>query len=144
MGQNETFLFLAPDLERFLLKNDLDAAAIVRKCNQQVDVSFGTNPASDVDGQKEPVTIILASAAVIAALTPILRELIRNLSGRDVVIRERRLVPVEDSKGAVVHDASGTPILHWVDVAKGQVTDATSQPVTIKGFGIDISFGESK
>jgi len=43
-------------------------------------------------------------------------------------------VPVEDSKGVVVRDAAGVPLLHWVDAVQ-------ADRFKIKGFGIEISFG---
>jgi ssDNA-binding replication factor A large subunit len=81
----------------------------------------------------------LASAAVVAAATPILRELIRTLSGRETAIRERRLVPVEDSAGEVLRDETGEPTLYWKNVAANSAE--SSQNIKIKGFGIEISFG---
>jgi hypothetical protein len=144
MDQNETFLFLTPEVERFLSENEFDTKQLLQKSGYKVEVRLGQNPAFDSAGKKEPVTILLASAAVIAALTPAVRELIRNLSGRDVVVRERRLVPVESSKGDVVRDASGAPVLHWVDVVKGLAPDPAPQPIKIRGFGIEISFGGKK
>jgi hypothetical protein len=77
-------------------------------------VRHGEDPAALSVGKKEPATILVASAAVIAAATPILRELIRSISGRDVVVRERRLLPVEDSKGKMVKER-----LSWRTISKG-------------------------
>jgi hypothetical protein len=139
MAQEETFLFLAPEVERFFSKNEIDINQLLKKSGQKIEIRLGHNP--EKPGAKEPVTILFASAAVIAALTPILRDLIRNLSGQNVVVRERRLLPVEDSKGNAVRDASGAPILKWVDVVKGEVPDRAAQPVKIKGLGVEISFG---
>jgi hypothetical protein len=140
-SQDEVFLFLSPDVNRFLSQNDIGARELVQKAGLQIGVRLGENPAINNAGEKEPATVLLASAAVIAALTPILRDLMRNLSGREAVVRERRLLPVEDSKGDVIRDASGAVVLHWVDVVKGQASEHPSQPIKIKGLGIEISFG---
>ena len=139
--EDKVFFFLAPEVEDFLIENDIGVRQILQKSGLATVAQLGENPASNSAGEKEPATILLASAAVIAAATPILRELIRNISGREAVVREQHLVPVEDSKGKLVRDAEGAPILHWVDVSKGQAPDQSPQAIKIKGFGIEISFG---
>lgn len=86
-----------------------------------LDVSKGNYGGARLDtaaGLKEPVTVILASAAVITSLTPILSKLISSLSRRPVVVSERILVPVEDSSGTIVVDSSGQPIMQWVEKAR--------------------------
>lgn len=140
-SQDQVFLFLSPDVDRFLAENSVTTRELFAKANIEAEIQFGNNPASTGVGAKEPATILLASAALIAAATPILRELIRNLSGRDAVVRERHLLPVEDSEGNVIYNAAGAPILQWVDIAKGGAPDQAPQAIHIKGFGIEISFG---
>jgi hypothetical protein len=139
--QDQVFLFLSPEVDRFLTENGVTTRELLGKANLKVGIQLGDNPASSSAGEKEPATILLASAALVAAATPILRELIRGLSGREAVVRERHLLPVEDSKGNVMHDVAGAPILHWVDIVKGAAPDQASQAIHIKGFGIEISFG---
>lgn len=134
----EVFVFLSPEVERFLTDNEIGLKDLFVKAGIKTNVKLGQDPVSNGEGRKEPATIILASAAVIAAATPILKELIKNLSGRETAVRERRLLPVEDSKGKTVLDASGEPILHWTNVAKAQ---DEADKITIKGFGVEISFG---
>jgi hypothetical protein len=137
--ENEVFFFLAPDVERYLTQNGLGPRELFQKTGLEIVMRLGEDPAARGTGRKEPVTILLASAAVIAAATPILRELIRNVSGREIVVHERRLLPVEDSKGNAIRDGAGEPILQWVDVAK--FPDQAAQSIKIKGFGMEISFG---
>jgi hypothetical protein len=140
-SQDEVFFFLSPELENYLSENDIGARELFQKAGFETAVRLGEDPAARSTGKKEPATILLASAAVIAAATPIVRELIRNISGREAVVRERRLLPVEDSKGNEVRNTAGEPILHWVDVSKGHAPDQAPQSIKIKGFGIEISFG---
>jgi len=140
-SQDGVFFFLAPEVNRFLVENNIGMRELLQRAGLPSAVQLGENPAGNSAGEKEPATILLASAALIAAATPILRELIRNISGREAVVRERHLLPVEDSKGKLVHDATGAPILHWVDVSKGPAPDQAPQSSKIKGFGIEISFG---
>jgi len=64
------YLMLTPDLERALAENEIDLNELVRRAAPNVRLEMGENFVSSADGQKELVTILLASAAVIAALTP--------------------------------------------------------------------------
>jgi hypothetical protein len=141
MNEDNVVLFLSPEVNRFFSENGFDAQELIQKTNQPVTVHLGENPAFGTSGKKEPVTILLASAAVIAATTPLLRDLIHELSGREAVVRERRLVPVEDSAGNVIRESNGEARLHWVDGVKGAKPEQKSQPVKVKGYGIEISFG---
>jgi hypothetical protein len=140
--RDEVFVFLSPDVERFLIDNEIDIRELISRTGQRVDVRRGTDPASTSAGSKEPVTILLASAAIIAVATPLLRDLLHTLSGRDAVIRERRLLPVEDSSGNVVRNAKGEATLHWVDAVKSVPNVQKPQAVNVKGWGIEISFRE--
>lgn len=127
------FLFLSSEVQQLLDQHETSIEELLRRADSHIKVDIGEDPAKASEGQKEPATILLASAAVIASLTPILREVIRGLSGRDPVISERRLVPTLDAKGEVVRDSKGEPVLYW--------TDVSSQAIKIKGFGVEISFG---
>jgi hypothetical protein len=140
-SDRQVFLFLSPDVERLLADHDVDVKEVIRRTTQPITVGFGQDPATAASGAKDPVTILMASAAVIAAATPLIRELIRTLAGREPVIREKRLVPVEDSRGNVVLDSNGQATLHWVDEVKAVIPEHTSEPLAIKGFGIEISIG---
>jgi hypothetical protein len=140
--EEQVFLFLAPDVRKFFTDNDISFTDVLRRAGVTSPLRHGQDPTETGRGTKEPATILLASAAVIVAATPILRQLIHNLTGRNVVVSERRLVPVEDTKGNVVCDSQGTPVLHWVELPKGLLSEAPSQITKIKGFGIEISLGE--
>ncbi|WP_175162340.1 hypothetical protein [Achromobacter aegrifaciens] len=138
----EVYFFLSPEVHRYLADNDISTSWLLKQTGKEIAIRLGENPAPDIRGEKEPATILLASAAVIAAATPILREVLRTFAGRDPVIRERRLVPVADSSGELVRDANGQPVLQWVDEIKGLIPESPIQSGGIKGFGIEISFGD--
>ncbi len=137
-----TYLFISPELEKFLIDNEISVADMLRETKQEVPIALVDDPATQENRQKEPVTLILASTAVIAALTPVLKEVIRRIARRDPVIRDRMLVPVETRDGTVIRNADGEPILHWVDKAVGLVPEVKSEATNIKGiFGMEITLG---
>ncbi|MFG5380783.1 hypothetical protein [Yoonia sp. R2-816] len=134
------YVLLGADLSKFLVENDFSVSDLVKKADSAVEIEVAPNPETQTSPRKEPATIILASAAVVAALTPLLIEVIRNVSRREAVIREKRLVPVEDSNGNHMNDGEGNPILHWVDVVVQDDPGARKQSISVKGFGIEIEF----
>lgn len=133
-------VFLSPEVQQVLLDHETDVEELLRKAAFPVKVESGADPALNAMGKKEPATILLASAAVIAAATPLLRDLIRALSGRDTVIIERRLVPVQDDTGKLVRGTDGEPVLHWAEVGRER-KEPEAQVTKIKGLGVEISFG---
>ncbi len=135
------YVFLSREVENYFVENEISVREIIYQSGLNFNLGISQNPASDAIGEKEPATIILASAAVIAAATPLLVNILEKIIGREVVIRERRLVPVEDSNRNIVHDKNGDAILHWVDIAKEKIEETEQYKVSIKGFGIEISIG---
>lgn len=141
MKTEATFLMFSDEARRFLAENDIDDRELIARTGQPLGVGRADDPSQQGIGRKELTTVLLASAAVVAAATPALREIIHALSGRDTIIREKRLVAVEDGAGNIVLGADGEPILHWVEVAKTVSNPEPAQPILVKGFGIEISFG---
>ena len=138
----EAVLLISSEVEAALLGSGVSIEELIDQANMPVEVKAGTDPAADSTGTKDPATIMVASAVVIAALTPILKKIIRSLSDKEVVIREKRLVPVEDSSGDIVRNGAGEPILHWVCVAKETIAESSEPKIALKGpLGIEISFG---
>ena len=111
----EVAIFISPEIEEVFADNGVDVISILRE--EELDVQRGKAIArvSAASGLKEPVSIILASAFVISVLTPIITKAITALSGKQVLVTERILAPVETSDGKVVCDAEGNPILQWID-----------------------------
>ncbi|UVK35799.1 hypothetical protein LHFGNBLO_006013 (plasmid) [Mesorhizobium sp. AR10] len=136
-GQDRVYLSLSPQVAAFLTDNDIDIAELLAKAKVDARITLGEDPATVGLGHKEPATIILASAAAIAIATPLLRELIRNISGKTPVIRERQLVQVKDAEDKSAFDANGNPIMEWRETERSNVG---ADKVVVKGFGIEISF----
>ncbi len=77
---------------------------------------FAKDPTADANsGCKDATSVILASAALVLSITPFLSKIISALSHKRVLVKEKVLVPVEDSSGNVVRDSFGEPILHWLE-----------------------------
>jgi hypothetical protein len=109
-------------------------------------LAFAQNPVIDEgSNQKDPAIVILASAALVISLTPILSRVLASLSRKPVLIKDKALVPVEDSSGNILTNAKGEPILRLED--RSRYVEATSEKdlgkLEIKGFGISISFDSS-
>lgn len=102
-------------------------------------MSASSDPASDAEDDTRAVaTTILASAAVIAALTPVILKIIESLTYK--IVHDTVLVPVEDSSGNVVTDSSGEPKLQWVRKAKFLESSQgnSAQEIKIKALGFEI------
>jgi hypothetical protein len=143
-GQQEVFVFLSPEIQELLADNQTDLVDLLRQEGVDVRSGFVQDPSSSSDaGHKEPVTVILASAALVLALTPLLTKLIEALSHEAVIVTEQVLVPVEDSQGQIVRDKEGQPVLHWVE--RNRVVESAARPseetaVDIKGYGISVGY----
>jgi hypothetical protein len=138
--QRELVVYASPEVEELLADNEIDLVELLR--SEGLEVSRGSVtegiPVAEA-GLKEPVTILLASAAVIASLTPIISRVISALSHKRVVTKERQLVPVEDSKGNVVRDSSGNPLLHWVD--RTRLLESAAKPRDHTSLKVDSPIG---
>lgn len=117
--QGKLAVFASPEVRELLADNEIDLVELLRA--EGLEVSRGSAsegiPGAE-DGLKEPVTILLASAVVIASLTPIISRVISALAHKQVITKDQVLVPVEDSKGELVRDSSGNPLLHWMERAR--------------------------
>src|SRR5262249_2004840 len=109
------FVFASPDVQELLTGYRIDLVELLAEEGVEVGQAFAENPATSLDpGLKEPATVILASAALVLALTPIISRALDRLTRKSVVVKEMILVPVEDSQGNVVQDSLGKPILQWI------------------------------
>lgn len=133
------------EIEEALADNGVTIADLLAQQGVPLETEVGSDPASGDDGNKEAVTIILATAGLVMAATPLLKRGIRPLVHKSVVATERVLVPVEDSQGNVVRDAEGQPVLRWIDRSR-LIESAASDPnqkIEISGFGIELKLEES-
>src|SRR5580693_4011186 len=113
-GLQEVFVYLPDEVARFLAENGENLADLLRREGLAVNARLEVDPA-EPSGSRDLTLVLLATAAVITALTPTLTRIISAISNRPVLAKELRLRPVEDIKGRVLRDANGNPILHWID-----------------------------
>lgn len=147
-NQTQIFLFLSPDIEELLIDNETDLVELLQQEGIEVNQGFLKDPTKDAQsGHKDPTTVILASAALILAITPIVSKVIAALSHKKVVIKELVCVPVEDSSKNVVRDSSGEPILQWVErtrlLESSQKIELGTQ-ISLKGpVGLEVTYEDS-
>ena len=132
------YLLLTPDLERVLAEQEIDLNELVRQAAPGARIEMGQNPAAGAAGEKELVTILLASAVVIAALTPALKELIRAATNRPIVATDLSPVPLLDGSGKPILRPDGEPAVAWAQTTR-DLNPTTA--VEVDGFGIRFSIG---
>jgi len=144
-GQTQIFFFISHDIEELLIDNGIDLVEFLQQEGIEVNQDFATDPTTDSKSSyRDPTTIILASAALVLAITPIISKLIAALSHKKVLIKELVLVPVEDSSGNVVKDSYGEPILQWIErvrLLESSEKIGSATQISIKGpVGLEISY----
>jgi hypothetical protein len=145
MQSDRLYISFDPEIEALLADNFIDLEGALRQAGHDVTLEHTSRPGGRAaSAGKEPATILVATAAVILAATPVIREIIQSVSRRPVVLKQRRLIPVEDSKGNVVLGTDGQVVLQWVEAADVKALPTTStdeQNVDVKGpLGIHISY----
>jgi hypothetical protein len=145
MEQHETvYVFASREVQGLLADSETDLVELLNREGLPVRRGFARDPAHANDaGHKEPTSVILVSAALVAALTPTLAKIIAALSHKAVAVEEEVAVPLEDSTGRVVRGAAGEPVIHWVKRAR--IVESTEKPQeqsswSIKGLGLRIDF----
>ncbi len=139
------YVLATPEVRAFLADNETSLAELLRAEGVDVEEQTAANPVRKEGGStKEPVTILLASAAVIATLTPVITRILQRFSREPVVAEEQMLLPVLDANGAPVKDKDGQPLTYWASRAR-ILTDAqpklASSELTIEGpMGIKVSY----
>jgi hypothetical protein len=146
-SKEELFVFTSPDVDAIFAENRTSLAYLLKREGCDVEQGFGTDPAkaSSGDATREIATTILASAALAAALTPIVLKVLQSLTYKDVVVHEVILVPVEDSAGNVVENACGEPVMQWIKRSKilESTRDKNQQAIKIKALGFEIEIKSS-
>ena len=104
----------APEIRAFLANNGTSIGELLRAEGIAVEERRGANPARQGEGAtRELVTILLASAKIIAALAPVISTVLGRLVRKDIVVEEWELLPVLDGSGAPVLDKDGRPLTYW-------------------------------
>lgn len=137
------FVFSSTEVQELLADNHIDLVDILKREGVDVERGFEADPARGAGtGYKDVPTVILATAALIVALTPIVSRIVGTLAHRTALVREMVLIPVTDAEGNIVRDASGEPKLYWAPRAQFVESSETMDEmpnISIKGFGIEIS-----
>jgi hypothetical protein len=139
---SQVFIFADSEIQALLSGYETSLAELLVREGVQVSDGVAPNPAQVAGSrEKEPVSILIGTAAVILALTPVISKAISALANRPVVVTEWVCVPVEDSSGRVLRDANGDPVCTWVERARllepsrqgtGQEKVAISGPLGVK------------
>jgi hypothetical protein len=133
-NQTTAFIHLSPEIQRLFTDNDLDLVTVLQAEGAAVSRGSEVEPGKDavVRAKVEPITL-LASSAVIMALTPLLIRIVERLARKQALVKEREWVPVLDSKGNVVRDAKGNPQLRLVERSRFVSTpDAPPETTTVR------------
>jgi hypothetical protein len=141
-NQEPIFVFASSEIQDILADNQIDIVDVLRAEGFDLQRSLARNPAQKYGpGYKEPATVILATAALVAALTPVISKLISALAHKAVLVQEMVLTPVLDEQGNVVQDVLGNPVLYWAK--KSQILESTEAQETpsilVRGHGIEIN-----
>jgi hypothetical protein len=115
MDDKDLYILLSPTVVGVLAENDVNLCDVLTSAGYDAHRSYGEswNPAPV--GAKDITSVIVASGAVIASLTPLLIATVSSLTRRPVTVKEWVAVPAESSSGQLVKDESGTPILYWTE-----------------------------
>jgi len=136
------YVIFSEEVKTYLADNNIQLNELLRKAGQN-EISVVSDPAAP-EGTREPVTILLGAAAVVAASTPILARLIESITNRPVIVKDYDLVPAADQKGHVLLRQSGDPILYWRErtrLIESKSRTTTEQKITAKAIGgIEIGF----
>jgi hypothetical protein len=145
MDSHRLYIHFSPEVERDIADNALDIPAVLKTRGLQLQLQRAADPAVRGDNAlKDTALVLVATASVIAAATPLLKEVIQAISRRTVLVKDRKTVPVEDSSGNIVTNSNGQPLLQWVETAHVVQTGPPAserQVLGIKGpMGISISY----
>jgi hypothetical protein len=109
----QIYLELPPELQQLLNDNRLSIDEILRQQNVPAEVTYGVLPDEPEANtrSKEPVMIILASAAVALAVGSAISQVLRTLHRRPQLVEYYELVEKKDANGNVLRDRKGNPQL---------------------------------
>ena len=145
--KTEAFIFASSEIQEILLDNGVTLVELLEQEDYEINKTINSNPGvfEDEYRTKELATTILASAAFIAVLTPIILKVIQSLTYKQVVVHEMVLIPVLGVDGKVITDISGEPKLQWVKRARllESSIHESKQEISIKAFGFEIEIENS-
>jgi hypothetical protein len=111
--QTQIYLELPPELQQLLNDNGLSIDEILRQQNVPAEMTYGVLPDEPEASarSKDPVMIILASAAVALAVGSAISQVLRTLQRRPQLVEYYDLVELKDTRGNVLLDKKGKPQL---------------------------------
>ncbi|SRR6266852_1400823 len=133
----EKYILLSTELRNLLKERGVGISDLKNMVG--TEASLKTDPATQPEGAREPVTIILASAAAIVAATPAILQLIRTFQ-RPPTVEERELVPVTDKNGNIERRPNGEAILAWrerLQVGENKPSAGTEQKISMRLPGVE-------
>ncbi len=144
----QMFISLSPEIEELLFDNQVDLVELLQQEGMDVRQEFAKDPTADANsGYKDATRVIWASAALVLSITPLLSNSISALSHKTVLVKEKVLVPVEDSSGNVVRDSFGEPMLHWLERSRFLESSEempSSSKISLKGpLRLEITYEDS-
>jgi hypothetical protein len=88
-GSPEVPVFVSPGIRKTLVENGIDLAEALRREGYNVSTRLAADGEGS-EGHKDVALILVASAAVITAATPVLIRIIEALSPQSVVLKRRQ------------------------------------------------------
>ena len=112
----EVYVFLSPNIERILSVNRVSLSELLwRQEKIQVSETNAVNPIEgSVSSTREVATVLIASAALVASLTPALSRIIEGITGAKVMVKEAVLEPALVAKNEGVN-SDAPRLLKWVE-----------------------------
>ena len=134
------FIFTSPEVQDFLDDYGVDLVSLLQEQDVEVNWGMASNPAITDISEKSASKVILASAALVVALTPLLSQALQSVTPQGVIVEEVRCLPMTDKEGNLIKDPSGKPIMQWVKKEEFQEFSKQNHRVGIEGFGIKIGY----
>jgi hypothetical protein len=118
MDENlKIFSFAEPEIEDFLHNNHVSLCERLKNEHLPVEEDYAKDPAAD--GEKDAVTIILATAALAVTLQPVLKKILEGLLYRPIRVTE--VVPIEipsNNNGSLTEGDHKSTKVAWVERTK--------------------------
>ena len=137
------YLTLDTEILRRLNENNQSIELLLERAKVSGLTKVG-DPASR-EGARDAGVILMASAVVIAAATPLIRDALSKVINRPILTEEQILEPALDGSGMPIYDNRGRPVMKWTkksSVDRPLPMRDDDQPVSAQGFGIKLSIGK--
>lgn len=141
--RDRAYMSFGPELQRLLASNGIAVQTVLERAHF-TEAELVDDPAAHASaGNRDAAILIMASAAAIAAATPLITRIIALLTDKPIVTRSRELVPALDGHGSAILDAKGNPVMTWRDTEAVDRSKASSVPSTsVGGLGFNIEIGK--